>query len=75
MSCTLRNRPTSRTLICCWPLLDKAAAGIDVVAAQLLLQLADAEAVGNELRWVHTHLVFPCGAPKAGDIHDANAQT
>ena len=49
MSSTFRIRPTARTLICCRPCLDEAAAGVHVVVGQLLFHLADAQAVSNQL--------------------------
>ena len=33
------------------PLFDKTAAGVEVVVSQLLLDLADAQTVGDELVW------------------------
>ena len=41
---------------------DEAAAGVDVVVGELLLNLADAQPVRNQLAWVDTHLVLPHGA-------------
>ncbi len=49
--------------------LHEAAAGVDIVAGELLLHLADAQAVGHQLVRVHAHLVFPDRSPEIGDIH------
>src|SRR5271157_166898 len=46
------------------PCLDKAAARVDVVVGELLLHLADGEAVGNKLIRVDAHLVFARGGAK-----------
>src|SRR5579883_1654065 len=46
----------------------KAAAGIDVVVRKLLLDLTDAQAIGNELVRIHANLVLADGAAKVGDI-------
>ena len=48
---------------------DKAAAGIDVVVGQLLLDLPDAQSVGDEFGRVNPHLVFAHRAPEVGNIH------
>ena len=48
---------------------DEAAAGIDVVVGELLLDLADAQSVGDELVGVDAHLVFAHGATEVGDVH------
>ena len=45
--------------------LDEAAARVHVVVRKLLLHLADAEAVGDELVRVDAHLVFPRGTAEA----------
>ena len=52
-------------------LLDEAAAGVDVVVGELLLHLADAEAVGDQLVGIDAHLVLARDAAEAGDIDDA----
>ena len=52
------------------PCLDEAAAGVDVVVGELLLHLADAEAVGDQLVGIDAHLVFPREAAEAGNVHD-----
>ena len=49
MSCTLPTSPSSRTLICCSPGFDEAAAGIDVVASNLLFHLSETEPIGDQL--------------------------
>ena len=50
--------------------LHEAAAGVDVVAGQLLLHLADAQSVRNQLVGVHAHLVFPDSSAEIGDVDD-----
>jgi hypothetical protein len=45
-------------------LLDEAAAGVGVVVGDLLLDLANAEAVGDEFVGVELDLVFAVGPPK-----------
>ena len=49
---------------------DEAAAGIGVVVGELLLHLADAEAVGDQLVGIDANLIFARGAAEAGHIHD-----
>ncbi len=49
---------------------DKASAGIGVVVGELLLHLADAESIGDQLVGVHANLVFARGAAEAGHIDD-----
>ena len=49
---------------------DKAAAPIGVVVGELLLHLADAESVGDQLVGVDANLVFARGSAEAGDIDD-----
>ena len=50
------------------PLLDKAAAGVDVVIGQLLFNLANTQAIGDQLIGIEAHLVFARHSAKAGDI-------
>ncbi len=52
-------------------LLDEVAAGVDVVVGDLLLDLADGEAVGDEFIGVDADLVLAGDAAEAGDIDDA----
>ena len=49
-------------------LLDEAAAGVDVVVGELLLDLADGEAVGDELVGIDADLVLARDAAEAGDV-------
>ena len=51
------------------PDLYKAAAGIDVVVGELLLHLADAQSVGDELVGIDAHLVLADRAAEVGNIH------
>src|ERR1700747_2631860 len=37
----------------------EASAGVDVIVCELLFDLADAQPVRNQFRWVNAHLVFP----------------
>ena len=52
-------------------LLDEAAAGVGVVVGELLLDLADAETVGDELVGIDADLVLARDTAEAGDIDDA----
>jgi hypothetical protein len=52
-------------------LLDEVAAGVDVVVGDLLLNLGDGKAVGDELVGIETDLVLARDAAEAGDIDDA----
>ena len=52
-------------------LFDEAAAGIGVVVGKLLLDLADAESIGNELVGVDADLVLAGHTAEAGDVDDA----
>ena len=70
MSCTLLKSPSARTFICCMPDFDEAAAGIDVVVGELLLHLADAQAVGDQLVRIDAHLVLAHRAAEVGNVHD-----
>ena len=49
--------------------LDKAAAGVDVVVGKRLFDLADAEAVGDQLVGIDRNLIFARNAPETRDIH------
>src|ERR1017187_3380836 len=49
---------------------DEASTSIGVVVGDLLLHLADAEAVGDQLVWVDANLVFARGSAETGNIHD-----
>jgi len=51
-------------------LLDKAAAGVDVVGGDLLLDLLDGEAVADELLWIEDDLVLAGNTAEAGDVDD-----
>ncbi len=51
-------------------LFDEAAAGVHVVVGQLVLYLADAQAVGDELIRVDTHLIFARGAAEVAHVHN-----
>ena len=51
-------------------LFDEAAAGVHVVNGQLVLNLADAQAVRDELVRVDTHLIFARGATEVAHVHD-----
>ena len=50
--------------------LDEAAAGVHVVVGELLLDLADAQAVGDQLVRIDAHLVFAGDAAEAGHVDD-----
>jgi hypothetical protein len=50
------------------PLLDEAAAGIHVVAGELLLELPDVQAIGHQLVGINPHLVLAGGPSEAADI-------
>jgi hypothetical protein len=52
-------------------LLDEVAAGVDVVVGDLLLNLGDGKAVGDELVGIETDLVLARDAAEAGDIDHA----
>ncbi len=52
-------------------LLDEAAAGVDVIGGDLLLDLLDGEAVVDELLGVEDDLVLAGEAAEAGDVDDA----
>ena len=71
MSCTLVKRPSDCTLICCAPCFDEAAAAVGVVAGDLLLDLADGQAVGDQLLRIELDLVFLGRSAEAGNIHHA----
>src|SRR6202167_5082057 len=49
---------------------DEAATGVHVVDGQLVLSLADAQAVGDELIGVDAHLIFARGAAEVAHVHD-----
>ena len=49
ISWTLLTRPDRANIDLLQPCFDEAAAGVDVVVGELLLHLADAEAVGDQL--------------------------
>ena len=49
---------------------DKASAGVGVVVGELLLHLADAQSVGDQLVGVHANLIFARRAAEAGHIDD-----
>src|SRR5580658_9667603 len=51
-------------------LFDEAAAGVHVVDGQLVLNLADAQAVGDELIRVDAHLIFARCAAEIAYVHD-----
>ena len=48
---------------------DEAAAGIDVVVGELLLHLADAQSVRDQLVRVDAHLVLAHRAAEVGNVH------
>ncbi len=50
--------------------LDEAAAGVGVVVGELLLDLGQAQAIGDEFVGVNANLVFAGRAAEAGDIDD-----
>src|ERR1700756_1028236 len=52
-------------------LLDETSARIDVVACQLLFELAYADAIGNEFIWVHANLIFASNSSEARDTDNA----
>ena len=52
-------------------LFDEAAAGVGVVVGKLLLYLADAESIGDELVGVDANLVLAGDTAEAGDVDDA----
>src|ERR1017187_9269204 len=52
------------------PHFNEAASRIDIVIRKLLFQLADAQAVGDELAGVDLHLILADRASKVGNIHD-----
>ncbi len=47
----------------------KAAAGIDVVVGQLLLDLGDTQSVRHQLVGIHPHLILTYRAPEVGNVH------
>src|SRR5207244_13630144 len=49
---------------------DEAAARVDVVIGELLLDLSDAQPVGNQLVGIEANLVFTCGTAESGDLDD-----
>ena len=51
-------------------LLDEASAGVDVVVGELLLDLGQAQAVGDEFVGVDANLIFAGGAAEAGNVDD-----
>ena len=51
------------------PLLDEAATGIGVVVGELLLHLANAQTIGDELVRIDPHLIFASDATETRDIH------
>ena len=50
--------------------LYEASTGIDIVVGELLLDLRQAQTVGNQLVWVGANLVFAGGTTEAGDVDD-----
>ena len=48
--------------------LDEASAGVGVVVGELLLDLGQAQAVGDQFVGVDANLVFAGGAAEAGDV-------
>ncbi len=71
MSWTLRVEADFADVDLLLALLDEVAAGVDVVVGDLLLDLADGEAVGDELVGVDADLVLAGDAAEAGDVDDA----
>ena len=51
-------------------LFHEAATGVHVVDGQLVLNLADAQAVGDELIGVDAHLIFARRAAEVAHVHD-----
>ena len=51
-------------------LLNEAAAGVHVVVGELLLDLREAQAVGDQLVRIDAHLILARRAAEAGDIDD-----
>ena len=49
-------------------LLDEASTGVDVVVGELLLDLGQAQAVGDQLVGINPNLVFARGAAEAGYV-------
>ena len=52
------------------PFLNKTSSGIHVVACQLLLNLANAQAIRYELVRIDAHLVLACRAAEGGYVHN-----
>src|ERR1700733_15316745 len=48
---------------------NETAAGIDIVVGELLLHLADAQSIGNQLVRIDANLVLAYRAPEVGNIH------
>ncbi len=71
MSWTLRVEADLADVDLLLALLDEAAAGVDVVVGDLLLDLADGETVGDELVGIDADLVLARHAAEAGDVDDA----
>ena len=68
MSCRRADQPDGAHVDLLHARLDEAAARVHVVVRELLLHLAYAEAVGDELCRVDAHLVFPRGTAEARHI-------
>jgi hypothetical protein len=70
MSRTRSKEPERADIHLLHPDFNKAAAGIDIVVGELLLHLADAQSVGDELVGIDAHLVLAYRASEIGNVHD-----
>ena len=52
------TRPTARTLICCEPCSMKLPPALAVGVGELLLNLCQAQTIGDQFVWVQAYLVF-----------------
>ena len=69
MSRTCADQPDRAHVDLLHARLDEASPGVHVVVGELLLHLADAKAVGDELVRVDAHLVFARGSAEDLDVH------
>ena len=70
MSWTRSTKPDFAHVDLLQTLLDEAAAGVGVVVGELLLDLGEAQAVGDQFVGIDAHLIFARGAAEAGHVDD-----
>ena len=70
MSCDVIDQPDFADVDLLQALLNETAAGIGVVVGELLLDLGEAQAVGDQFVGIDADLIFAGGAAEAGDVDD-----